>query len=199
MAYLKTQPITKIYNAPDNPGKYILMRRMFRDTECPIKTPYLIWFDDDTKAVDASWLDRLCETIVANHPQGARLFGWHMFHDLQMYMKNGHDPLKWFHEATWWRNRFLRVRGTRQEAPNGTVLDFVPGWFWAMATEMIEKADIPDARLKHNGDMAIGAAVHQAGFRLQDFNANKTLIWTPTRAQGGRRGVARGFPWAADS
>ena len=199
-AYLKTKPITKIYDAPDNPGKYVLMRRMFRDPELPIKTSYLVWFDDDTKCVTANWLEQLCAKIITHHAGGVRLFGWHMLHDLQNYRRDGHDPLRWFREASWWRGKPLRVRGTHQEAPNGTVIDFVPGWFWAMATEMIAKADIPDSRLIHNGDMTIGEAVHQAGFKLQDFNADKTYIWTPSREQGGRRGSkVQPFPWAPDS
>lgn len=195
--YVRTLPVTKIYEDDSNPGKYILMRRMFHDPDCPITTPYLVWVDDDSRIIQPSVWNDLCETIVANQPHGSRMYGTVFTHDLQMYQKNGHDPYQWFRSASWWRNRDLQVRGRDMTAPNGSVIRFAVGWFWCLATEVIRELDIPDARLVHNGgDVVIGAAVGQGGYKIKNFNVNKTYVFTPTREQGGRRGRSDRFAWA---
>lgn len=178
--------------------KYPAMRALFRDPERPIVTPYLVWFDDDTVCVDPLWLVRLAETIAANHRGGCRLYGARFYHDVAMYARGGHRPDAWFRAAPWWHNRDLRLRGqTDRTAPNGSVIEFVAGWFWALATATIAECDIPDARLNHNGgDIVVGAQVAQAGYRIKSFNEGKRHVYTPPRDQGGRRGFSEPFPWA---
>jgi len=182
----------------ENAKKYPAMREMFNDGANPITTKYVVWFDDDAKVVDPSMWSQLCQTIVANHPLGSRLYGPTFIHDLQMYAKGGRDPLAWFRSAPWFRGRGLKVRGRGQEAPNGTVIDFAAGWFWAIATETIKAANVPCPRLNHNGgDITIGEQVHQAGYKVKGFNKDKALVWCPTKEGGGRRGYSEAFPWAS--
>lgn len=196
-ALRKTGVAVKLYDSLDITRKYPRMRQMFHDPANPITTKYVVWFDDDAKVVDTSMWSQLCDTIVANHPQGSRLYGAPFMHDVQMFAKGDHDPMRWFRQAPWYRGRGMKVRGRGQEAPNGSIIDFAAGWFWALATETIKAAQIPDMRLNHNGgDATIGEQVHQAGFKVKAFNHRKELVWCPTKENGGRRGYSEPFPWA---
>jgi hypothetical protein len=188
--YVASIPGVTVYDHPENAKKYPVMREMFHDPAKPITTKYVVWLDDDAKVVDPMAWSRLCEAIVANHPQGARLYGNTFIHDA------GTDGLPWFRQSRWWRGRNLRVKGRAIEANNGTVVEFVSGWFWAMSTDLIQSADIPCPRINHNGgDITIGAQVHQAGFKIKQLNKDKALVWCPPREAGGRRGYSEGFPW----
>lgn len=196
--FLRNVPTTKVYINDKNRKKYPVMREMFWDATCPINTNYVLWFDDDAQVVDPNWLVRLTEVIAANHPHGNRMFGWRMMHDLKIFAKGGHRPDAWFREADWYNGRHFRVRRPQiAEAPNGTVIEFAVGWFWALSMEAIKKGNIPDLRLNHNGgDITIGEQVHQAGFKIKQFNKDKVFVWCPKKEDGGRRGYEEGFPWA---
>ncbi len=186
-----------LYVNTHNRKKYPVMRDIFFDSQAPLRTNYLIWFDDDAQAVDPLWAVRLAETIVNNHKHGCRLYGDKRFHDLTIYAKGGHRPDRWFQEAAWHRGVQLRLRNSERTAPNGSCVDFVVGWFWAIGTDAIRVAGIPDSRLNHNGgDITIGAQVIQSGFKIKEFNKNKSLVWCPTKEQGGRRGYEEQFPWS---
>ena len=192
--YVKSLPATKIYEDASNAGKYVIMRRMFHDPECPITTTHLVWFDDDARIVKGSIWQRLAEAIVVNHPCGTRLYGLTMHHDIAGFARAGYDSTPWFREATWWRGKDMFVGRGPQTAPDGTFIHFAVGWFWCMATEMIRAADIPDVRLVHNGgDIACGEAVRQAGGKLQPLNVDKDYVWHPPHA---RRGKAMRPPWS---
>jgi len=66
-----------------------------------------------------------------------------------------------------------------------------------MATQMIAAADIPDARLVHNGgDITCGEAVRQAGGKLQFFNVDKEYVWCPSAQDGGHEERPCLFPGA---
>lgn len=188
------EEVTKVYDDDSTTVKYPRMRQMFWDPACPVTTPYLAWFDDDVRILGPdAWL-QLGRTIVAQHPHGARLFGWPMFHDTAVYMHSSHDPTQWFKHAAWWRGRDLRLRDGRTAAPNGTVVNFVPGWAWALAADTMRIADIPDVRLHHNGgDVCIGEQVHHAGGSIGAWNTQKKYVWTAPKS---RRGFSENFPWA---
>lgn len=189
--------VSRLYIADGPRYKYPAMRQMFYDPDAPLTTKYLVWFDDDSYPVDPRWLVRLAETIIPNHREGVRLFGKRCLHDLQLYNKAGHNPRQWFEQASWWRHLPLRLGRTDRVGPNGSVLDFCAGWFWALNVDTIRVADIPDTRLVHNGgDITIGAQVRQAGFKIKDFNHDKRFVFTPPKHQGGRRGYSEAFPWA---
>ena len=188
--------VTKIYHHEDNAKKYPVMREMFHDPSCPVTTPYLVWFDDDTKIIDSMWAARLAETINLNHREGCRLYGTKMYHDLNAMAIGGHRPDLWFRQSDWFRNVQLRLSNKQMLAPNGSCVDFAVGYFWALATETMKQANIPDVRLNHNGgDITIGAQVHQLGGKIKDFNAGKKYVWCPPKDKGGRRGFSETFPW----
>jgi ADP-heptose:LPS heptosyltransferase len=198
LQYLKTLPITKTYIHAKNDKKYPLMREMFWDSRCPINSRYVLWFDDDAYVKDPRWLQALTTTIIAGHNKGDRMFGAKMFHDFSVYNRDGHKPQQWFQGAEWYNGRHFRARNNKVEAPNGSVIDFAVGWFWALNTEALRQANIPDPRLNHNGgDITIGAQLHQAGFNVGQFNKGKVMITTPKKEEGGRRvgGYEESFPW----
>jgi len=194
--FLKTLPISKLYVNVANKHKYPVMRDMFWDPNKPIDTNYVIWLDDDTWVVQPHWLSDLAQTIIDGHPYGYRMFGNIMYHDISIYSKGGGRPDIWFRESPWHRGKFFRTRGGQQETPNGSIIDFAVGWCWALSTEAMRLADIPDRRLGHNGgDITIGEQIHQAGFMIRQWNKGKSLIACPSREQGGRRGYSEKFPW----
>jgi len=194
LAYLKTLPLTKLYEHAHNAYKYPVMREMFHDPACPILTPYVIWFDDDSHAAHPRWPSLLAETIVQNHSHGVRLYGARKVHDLAMYMHDGHRPELWFRTAPW--HRGVPWSGPGSEAPlaGGTCIHFASGGFWALGVEALQRGDIPDRRLRHRGgDITIGAQVKQAGFRCVSFSSKKELVrWSDAP----KRGYNEPFPWA---
>lgn len=194
--------VTKLYadlGRADDPKarkKYPAMRQLFWDEEKPIETKYLLWFDDDSRPVHKHWLPQLAEKIILNHKHNGALYGRKLFHDLAAYSKHGHRPDAWFKDADWWRQVPLRLRGTERLGPNGSCIDFVAGWFWALNVEVMRLANIPDPRLWHNGgDITIGAQVHQLGYKVIEFNGDKKFVFTPKKEDGGRRGWSEAFPW----
>ncbi len=194
LAYLRDLPLTRLYVNAENRKKYPVMREMFRDPVCPITTNYLMWFDDDSYVTNPAWLEWLAGSIVANHDHGGRHYGWLHIHDLKLFVKNGHDPRKWFEQSASYRGRPFRVRGTKQEAPNGTVVEFVPGSFWALHTRTMLEADIPEPRLVHNGgDITMGWQVTQAGYKTIGFNRDRQFVYS---SGSPRRGYSEQFPWA---
>lgn len=196
MDYLKTLPVTKIYDVPENPGKYRTMSRMFYDSSCPITTEYLCWLDDDVTLCANDWLKRSAEMVVANHNRGVRMYGNIFLHDILRGCRDRNRAVNWFHSATWWRGRNLLARGTLKEANNGSVIRFVSGWFWWLWTGVLKQCTIPDPRLEHNGDIAVAEQVRQMGWSIGQLNRNKELAWCPSKENGGRRGtINKAFPW----
>ena len=177
--------------------KYPAMREMFHDPHCPIETPYVCWFDDDSWCRKDDWMVTLARTIVANHPHQGRLYGAKMYHDLAK-VKRRPEALreKWFQRAKWWKGRHLYAGGGQRLSPNGSEIVFVAGAFWALATHLIRDADVPDERLNHNGgDITIGCQVTQAGYKVVDFSpkpAKDIIAWSDAP----RRGYREDFPWA---
>jgi hypothetical protein len=191
--YVNSLNPTKTYFTPSPRRKYPAMREMFHDKECPIKTPYIIWFDDDTWVQNARWAQGLAQNMINNDKNKVGLYGIKMLSSMRV--ARGIDDRKWFEHSNWYRNKMFQNR-RGGAAPNGDKIFFVPGYFWALKTKLIYDQDIPDARLNHNGgDITIGCQVYQGGYKIRDFNRNKTQVSCPTRENGGRRGYSEGFPW----
>lgn len=175
------------YRHDDNAKKYPVMRQMFHDPEQPLSSSYVIWFDDDSYAVQPNWLAVTAETIINNHEDGYRLYGAKFKHSLR-----SREEAAWFQQGDWYRGRQLQ-NDREQETPNGDKIWFVAGGFWACASEVIRAANIPDPRLYHNGgDITIGEQVHQSGYRIKAFNTGKVHIHT---SGAPRRGYSETFPW----
>ena len=187
---LQDIPVAKHYCHATNDKKYPVMREMFHDPAMPLSTRYLVWFDDDTQAINPKWCERLLATIIANREQRVGMYGWKFMHKLHNAQQRA-----WFAAAHWWRGRYLQdKRG--DPIPNGDHIHFSVGWFWAAKVQALLECDIPDVRLGHNGgDITIGEQLWQHNWKLAQFNAHKELIFTPPKHAGGRRGYEERFPW----
>lgn len=184
--YLRTLPLRKLYIHGENRRKYPVMREMLHDTEDPITTPYVFWFDDDTVIIKGAMWSRAAELIIANRNNQVGAFGQRMYHRLAQP-----GSARWFQEASWYHGRPLH-NSQGQESPNGDCVFFPVGWFWIASMQAIRVADIPDHRILNNGDIALGEQLHQNGFKIKEFNTGKELVYT---AKNNRRGVTDPFPW----
>lgn len=198
--YVRTLPyVSTLYTDTRNILKYPAMRRAFHDPHVPIRTNYLIWFDDDSYPCAPDWLNKLADQIVMRHPAGDRLYGWEHAHDLKSFARPGHNPAAWFTEAPWYRGEQFQVR-KGLKAANGSLVPFVAGGFWALHTETMLQAQIPDARLTHHGgDIVIGAQVAQAGGGICNFNVGKKYVFSsghePRGASVDPKSGRKPYPW----
>lgn len=182
---VEKKQVFKFYNNRDNRKKYPVMREIFRDPQAPITTPWVLWFDDDTICdIDSEWLLKLAETIrVCDSKVG--MIGPPYVYNLSA------GQVKWIRSAKWYKGVQLRDKSGRA-VPNGKAVHFATGSLWAMRTECIEKCDIPDDRLGHNGgDWTIGEQIHQSGYTLVRWGSNKKIVnWSSVK----RRGLSEKHP-----
>ena len=174
------QRIDKVIVNRTNKKKYPAMRQLFYDMQDPIKDKWVIWFDDDSVANrDAAWLDKLCQKIVHDHARGARLFGAEVYWELTA------NQVNWIRSRPWYRNRLFRTR-RGHEAPNGKYIQFAAGGFWALSTDVIRQAGIPDPEIGHNGGAyMIAEQVWQAGYCNGGWNSKNQFICTSAAARRG--------------
>jgi ADP-heptose:LPS heptosyltransferase len=173
--------VKKHYQRTENVYKYPLMREMFYDPELPIETNYLLWFDDDSIADrNQQWLTHLTQTIIANPT--AALFG------SDMHIRLSPSQQAYYKSRPWYKGKPFRLKN-QQPAPNGENTVFVAGGFFALKTEAMRAADVPDATLTHNGgDYTIGEQLYQAGYGVVGWNRQKQFIHTSSVK---RRGEAQ--------
>lgn len=190
--YLRSLPITKIYEDFKNRRKYPAMREMFWDDSCRIDTNYVVWFDDDSYVLNPQWLGVLGQVITAQRPKDrVGCYGHKMIHPLNSRPSTG-DPRQWFRNADWFRGKSFQDKQGR-DSPNGMMVHFPVGGFWCISTEAIRSCNIPDTRLNHNGgDVCIGEQLHQNGFKTKMFNEKKQYIKT---SGAPRRGFTEKFLW----
>jgi len=163
--------IKKHYKHEKNIFKYPVMREMFHDPELPITTNYTLWFDDDSIADRIrEWLTLLARTIVQKPEAG--LFGASMVLGL-----NG-QQMAYYKKRPWYKGKPFRTKGGISAA-NGNYAVFVAGGFFAIKTEAIKAADVPDPDLTHNGgDYTIGEQLYQNGYNVCNWNRSKQFIHT---------------------
>lgn len=189
---VETGDITVFYDHTSNRRKYPVMREAFRDVEHPIRTQWLIWFDDDTMAdTDRSWLDKLAGKIVARDEARLGMIG------AKYYWTLTSEQAAWLRAGGWHKGKPFQDRSGK-EAHNGRCVWFATGSCWAMKTECIQACDIPDSRLGHNGgDWTIGCQITQNGYHIVHWSelANKkghkpVINWSSVK----RRGLTEPFP-----
>jgi GT2 family glycosyltransferase len=165
--------VTKHYRHQTNDKKYPVMREMFWDPAHPITTNWVVWFDDDSIADrNRQWVYLLLQKIIDAKAGGAGLVGPKFFWDLKP------GQAEHYKSRPWYRGRAFCDRHGK-ESPNGTKIVFAAGGFWAMATEALRAADVPDPALGHNGgDYTIGAQLWQHGYSVASWNSNKQFVHT---------------------
>ena len=174
--------ISSMYKSENNKFKYPCMREMFHDPSNPIKTKWSMWFDDDTMCdVDPLWFDKLCFAINSNAIADPDFGMLGPVYHFSMQPKHA----DWFKKADWYTGRYFRDK-LGKPVVNGSRVFFVTGSFWAIKSEAIQKANIPDVRLSHNGgDICIGEQMWQNGYTLKNWNGDKRIVcWSSTARRG---------------
>lgn len=177
--------ITKHYRHDENAYKYPVMREMFYDDSHPITTKWVLWFDDDSICdVEPNWLNTLGACIAQYHTgKDAHMIGASYVWTANVIQKQIMESRPWHKGRPW------RLHNGRPGGPNANRIIFTTGGFWALTTEAMRAADIPDlgTGLTHTGgDWQIGEQIYQAGYGLKQFNANKQFVRTSSVP---RRGV----------
>jgi hypothetical protein len=174
--------ISVIYSSDVNKFKYPCMREMFHDEKFPITTKWSLWFDDDTMCdVDPLWFDKMCSAINSaciSDPSFGMLGPVYHF---AMQPKHA----EWIKKADWYKKKYFRDK-IGKPTVNGNKIVFTTGSCWAIKTEAIAKANIPDVRLTHNGgDICIGEQLWQNDYTLKNWNGDKRIIcWSSTARRG---------------
>lgn len=135
--------------------KYPLMRSLYRST----RAPWVVWFDDDTYAIESDWLEALEETIN-RHPNAGQ-FG------KKAATPMANPPLGWIETAGWYNPAVAQEHIELADGTVRVVLDYVVGGFYAISRKAIGRCSIPDERLFHNGgDWTTGLALKHQGFGI---------------------------------
>ncbi len=123
------------------------------------------------------WLALLTKQIVT-YPDVA------MFGPARFYRLTENQP-QWIRSAPWFRNRPFRDKAGKP-APNGDKVHFAVGAFWALRTDAMRAADIPYAKLGHNGgDWTIGEQLYQAGYTMKNWTGDKQIVeWSAVPRRG---------------
>lgn len=131
-----------LYDSPVNRAKYPVMRRMFYDTQNPITTDYVLWFDDDSYV-----------TTVQPRPEqalAAALRGDPCFVGRKYQIRLTPHQCEMVMRQPWY-------------APNRIafpVVTFNTGGLWAGPMAFLRRWDYPWPELYHNGgDVMLGAMI----------------------------------------
>lgn len=143
-----------IIDSDENVPKYVAMRRMFHELHPP-QTPWLIWFDDDAHIVADNWWPHMLAYIDSKQKENICYIGepWYAHH----------LPGQWqfISQSTWFTGRkpqMCPAQGKRRKPG----IWFAQGSYWWLRTDIMQKLDWPDPRLKHNGgDTLLGEAIRQ--------------------------------------
>ena len=145
------------FDSAENLPKYTVMRRLFHGS--PVKTPWIIWLDDDSYIEKPDWF-RMAEAVIRKHPEASCLG----------------EP--WRHE--WFPGQWDFVTGCPWFAGlPPALIDGKPGivfpigaYFW-LKTEALRRFDWPHEGLAHahnGGDYFLAEAMRQQGLRFLPFN-----------------------------
>ena len=170
-----------IYKSDTNVCKYPLMRRMLYDSERPLGSSHVMWFDDDSCiTAGPGWWRKTYDEAVKYHMMGDV---WYVtFDGKQKWVRNQH----WYTGKVW-----KRIRG--KEA-----MEFATGGWWTARTGFLHRWNYPWPELRHRGgDCTLGALIHQQGLQLGRYKKG-LLINADERGRNSkakRRGVDERPVW----
>lgn len=176
----------RLLDAPDNPGKYVVMRRLLH--EASIQGPFwpppaalVMWFDDDSyvKAADAAvWLRR---TVEHFHRSGADVLG--SVYTLKSGLQGGQPD--WVRSRPWYGGK---------PVARGTKTPFATGGWWLTRWAVLRDFNWPDPDLVHlGGDYMFGELCRQQGLKLVDYKEGVAINadLTGRESSAERRGLSR--------
>ncbi len=139
-----------------NIHKYPMMRQMFHDSEAPLTSEFVMWFDDDSW-IDSPWYgNRLWLDEVYAAATTADMIG-------AIYTRPvvGNQP-QWLETQPWYRQKPI-VRGQR--------VRFITGGWWVLRTKIVHAHDWPIRELDHcGGDMMLGDLCRQQDYLMKQFD-----------------------------
>ncbi len=168
--------------------KYPLMRRLLAG----VRSSWFVWFDDDSYVTRSDWLDALVERIreaeqgraigvdqpgaAAAATGGVAQFG--KLADAPMM----NPPPGWIERASWRDPGMSHETVTLDDGTSRIVCPFVVGGFFAMRSDAMRRADVPDPRLFHNGgDWTTGLALAHKGYSVADHRYGVAINDAPRR------------------
>ena len=163
----ESQALVRSHPAPwrsieskENVPKYIAMGRMFAEAREYPGWDWIFWYDDDVSITRPDYLVQWTRSIDS----GAMVCAGQR-RDLRFRQWPG--MLGFIKTAAWYRGRpFGKPPGGR-----GVGVPFARGWHWVLRRDLAEGLSWPDPRLTHNrGDVLLGAAVYQAGYKVHDYS-----------------------------
>ena len=127
-----------------------------------VQTPYLLWMDDDSHFISATWSTWLAEFVRAEHPFDAA--GQHACWGPFRHDDPGYHAF--IAKRPWFRS------AVHQPAPLRRWLPFPLGGLFLARTAFLRRHDFPDAGMtKAMDDVALGELLQQVGGRLVPFSA----------------------------
>lgn len=145
----KTPKVEHSWTANPQIYKYPMMRQMFHSEK--LKTPYVMWFDDDSYIKDepVEWIKKV-ESEMADCDMLGSVYT----------IPYGNDQKEWCKTQPWYTGKPL------SDKPR-----FATGGWWCVRTDVLTKFDWPLQQLKHcGGDVALGVLLNQNGLKLKHFN-----------------------------
>lgn len=163
----------RVYESTENLHKYPMMRRMFYDSESPLRTPYLMWFDDDSYLIGhyRQWLD-----LVRDQMAKAVMIGGKYAMEL-----SGNQHL-WIQDQPWYTGKRVSPRDK---------VTFITGGWWTIRTEVLLAHDWPTPELDHRGgDVMLGQLCRQQGYTMATFREGVAINadWQGAESKALRRG-----------
>lgn len=158
--------LAKVIFSSDNMPKYRAMWHMFHDPAYGVqpKTPWIIWFDDDSHIVATDWWRKTRRFIERKKKEDICYVGqpWYVH-----YLEGQWDFVK---QSTWFKRlppKNYPTRGRRKQPG----VRFAQGAYWWLRTKTMKSLNWPDPRLNHNGgDTLLGEAIRQRGLPFHEFS-----------------------------
>lgn len=186
-AIVERHGASQVWRYSENLHKYPVMREMIHGIS-PVKTPYLMWFDDD------SYLDGVDHDAwfadVDHRMQTADVLG-------SLYVIKWQGQQREFVKAQPWY--------TGHDPALREQIKFATGGWWTIRTELLYRYDYPWSCLDHcGGDSLLGELCLQQGLRLQAFNHGVKINadGQGRESKATRRGFSQkpiGVQWAPDA
>jgi hypothetical protein len=192
MNYIRTLPITKIYEYRTNHYKYPIMRDMFYDLRAPIETNYVAWFDDNCYVQHNNWVNVFAHD-VEHQPPNVAMYGIKLYYTFDFEKE---DPRPWLAKQYWHKGKPLRTRkGT--PASNGDTSHFCADWFFLAKTDALYRCPFPpEGPEQKGGDILIGEMLYQNGYAIKTFNVAKSVVYQPLYRDMPRRSdKLHSYPW----
>ncbi len=140
-----------VWEFSENRHKYPVMREIVHGIS-PIRTPYTMWFDDDSYLIQPlqTWLPQI-DTLLQNADMVGSLYRIRWQGMQREYVK----------AQPWYCGKDPAQRG---------LVTFATGGWWTLKTELLYKFDYPWSSLDHRGgDVMLGELCHQQGLQLRHF------------------------------